>query len=450
MNAAIEYFGGRTEYGSEDETADSDVLLALDLYPPKVSKDGTETNGGPKRSLYNLILILRTCRFWRGCLGYDEFSHEITIRPHTQASWRPIVEADIAKCRSWVSKVYGLEFGKDDTFAAIEAVAAENPHHAVRAYLESLQWDGKPRLGDWLQRLGDAEDTRLAREMGRLWMVGAAKRALEPGCQMDYMLVLQGGQGVKKSTTARILSRGTEYGGVLASDTYSDMPPDIKNKDTWHLVASSWIVEAGELSSLKRSDASAIKQFLTLRKDRFRPSHARLFKSFPRQCAFIGTVNDSNFLTDPTGSRRFWVVEIGSSIDPIALAAEVDQLWAEAVTQVKAGVLPYLPEDLDRVRDNQAARYTTAHPWQDFIETWLQLPCTKTKYSEGQYLLTEDILTECLGLKRADASKHDREIVGQVMKILGFVPARPRVGGFQFRGWTLPVSHTWPDSRADT
>lgn len=433
----IEYFGGRSEYGSEDERPDSDVLAALHLYPSKVDKDGNETPGAPKRSLYNLILILRTCRYWRGCVGYDEFSHEITLRPHAQAPWRPLVEADVAKCRSWISKVYGLDYGKDDTFAALEAVAEENPHHAVKEYLRGLCWDGIPRLADWLQRLGGATDTLLAREMGRLWMVGAAKRALEPGCQMDYMLVLQSGQGQKKSTTARILSRSSMNGGPLSPDAYADMPPDIKNKDTWQLMAGSWIVEVGELNSLKKAEASAIKQFLTLTKDRFRPSHARLFRSFPRQCAFIGTVNESNFLTDPTGSRRFWVVELRGRIDAEALAAEIDQLWAEAVVQVDAGVLPYLAEDLDKEREVEAAKYTTVHPWQDFIESWLERPFVQKKLAVEGYVLTEDILVDCLGCPRSAATRAARETIGQIMKTLGFVPARPRVGGAQCRGWAL-------------
>jgi putative DNA primase/helicase len=213
---------------------------------------------------------------------------------------------------------------------AVAAACRAHPFHPVRNYLDSLRWDGKPRIERWLTYYVGAEDNDYHRAVGPRWLIGAVARIYQPGCMLRTALVLEGPQELRKSTTAAVL------GGAWFTDT----PQDLRSKDAMQDLQGVWIIELAELAALGTAGQDRIKAFMSSGTDRFRPAFGRLVQAHPRQCAFIGTVNPdgTGYLKDPTGGSRFWPVRCGPHIDIEALRHDRDQLWAEAVHRYRAGV----------------------------------------------------------------------------------------------------------------
>lgn len=211
----------------------------------------------------------------------------------------------------------------------------------VQDYLTRQIWDGTPRLDRlYIDYLG-AADTQYNRTVARKGCVAAVARAMTPGCKFDNMTILVGPQGIGKSSLLDILSRGW----------FNDSIRTFEGKEASELLQGVWIVEVSELDAFRRTDVARIKQFLSLRADRFRAAYGRHVKELPRPCVFFGTTNTKDFLQDTTGNRRFWPVDTGEQM-PVKsvwrdLPAEVDQIWAEAYFYWKMGETLYLSGDIE-------------------------------------------------------------------------------------------------------
>jgi predicted P-loop ATPase len=185
-----------------------------------------------------------------------------------------------------------------------------------------------------------AADTPYTRAVTRKAFTAAVARAMEPGCKYDNMLILSGPQGIGKSTLLDKMSRGW----------FNDSIRTFEGKDAFELIQGVWLVEISELDAFRRSDVACIKQFLSLRTDRFRAAYGRHVKELPRCCVFFGTTNTTDYLQDRTGNRRFWPVDTG--IEPTKksvwadLPGEIDQLWAEAKMRWQLGEPLYLTGEL--------------------------------------------------------------------------------------------------------
>lgn len=211
----------------------------------------------------------------------------------------------------------------------VVAVAKAASFHPVREYLEGCRgaWDGKPRLDAWLTNyLAASNPGPYLAAVGSKFLIGAVARIVKPACQMDSMLVLEGGQGTGKSTAVRILGR----------EWSRDVTGDLGGKDAAIHIQGVWIGEMSELSSIRRSDQEAIKGFVSRRIDHYRPPYGRNAVDRPRHTVFVATTNESEYLQDPTGARRFWPVECGV-IDLAGLERDMDQLWGEAAQRYKDG-----------------------------------------------------------------------------------------------------------------
>ncbi len=211
----------------------------------------------------------------------------------------------------------------------------------VQDYLTARVWDGVPRLDRlYIDYLG-AADTPYNRIVARKGFVAAVARAMTPGCKFDNMTILVGPQGIGKSSLLDIMSRGW----------FNDSIRTFEGKEASELLQGVWIVEISELDAFRRTDVARIKQFLSLRADRFRAAYGRHVKELPRPCVFFGTTNTKDFLQDTTGNRRFWPVDVGErpAIKNVwrGLPEEVDQIWAEAVFYWKMGESLYLSGDVE-------------------------------------------------------------------------------------------------------
>lgn len=386
--------------------------------------------GALAQTIENAVTILRHDPKLKGCLALNEMEHNVvTLR---SLPWREVkgasqwVDADDAALRYYLERVYGMT-GKDRIFDAVNVVANEHSFHPVRDYLDGCVWDGVPRLDTLLIDLFGAEDNVYTRAVTRKAIVAAVARIYRPGCKFDYMLTLRGPQGIGKSTLF------AKLGGAWFSDTFSTL----QGKEAYEQVQGVWIVEVGELAGMRKAEVETIKLYISKQVDRFRPAYGRRLQEFPRQCIFIGTTNEEQFLRDPTGNRRFWVVETPN--EPTSelwdeLTDEVvRQIWAEAAELYRKGEKLYLPRDIEKMAREVQERYEEENPRAGIVADYLDrlLPedwNTKDPYERRAWLenctdgtvkretvCTMEIWVEALG---GNADKLDRYGAMEIRNIM--------------------------------
>jgi predicted P-loop ATPase len=203
-----------------------------------------------------------------------------------------------------------------------------------------------------------------AAAVGRWWMISAVARAFEPGCQADHLLLLEGPQGIGKSTAMQLL---------VGSQWFADDLPDLANKDSSLAVLDAWVVELAELDAMRRAETTALKGFISRKTESFRPPYGKSMIRAARSCVFVGTTNETSYLKDSSGNRRFWPVRCGA-IGRDALVADREQLWAEAVVLYRAGERWWpTPENgslLAAIESEQRDR-VDVDPWQSSVDDFV-------------------------------------------------------------------------------
>ena len=285
-------------------------------------------------TLANIILILRNDKELKFKIFKDIFSSRILVRDGVpwdrkfETPDRIWNDTDDAGLRWYLESFYGIT-STNKIMDGVSLIAEENAENKVATRLQSTQWDGEKRLETlFIDYLG-CEDNVYTREISEKSLVAAVRRAIYGGIKWDNMPILIGPQGVGKSTFLKI----------LGMDWYNDSLVNVEGKDACELIQGSWILEMGELSSLRKSELNLVKNFLSRTDDIFRASYGRRAQKYPRRCAFFGTANDTNFLRDETGNRRFWPIDcfIYKPKKSIFndLNDELDQIWAEACELAK-------------------------------------------------------------------------------------------------------------------
>jgi predicted P-loop ATPase len=253
--------------------------------------------------------------------------------------------------------------------AALDIHASVHAFNDVQDYIKRLVWDMTPRLDTvFIDYLG-AADNEYNRAVCRKSFTAAIARAMEPGCKYDNMLILCGRQGLGKSTLLDKMSRGW----------FNDSIRTFEGKEASELLQGVWLVEVAELDAFRRTDVSRIKQFLSLRADRYRAAYGRNVKELPRCCAFFGTCNQMDFLQDMTGNRRFWPVDVGETL-PVGEEKEhhpnvwddltddvIDQLWAEAKARWQIGEQLYLSGEIEKQAQEMQEQHREASPKEGVI-----------------------------------------------------------------------------------
>ncbi len=315
---------------------------------------------------------------------------------------RPVRDCDVARVQRYLQTIGLPRMGREAIGDAIELVAEKCARHPLRDWLDSLVWDKRQRLGSWLADCLGAEATQYSAGIGRMFLVAMVARTFEPGCKVDYLLVLEGSQGSGKSSACRIL------GGAY----FSDALPDIRGgKDVSIHVRDKWLIEVSELSAIGRAEVETLKSFISREVEIYRPSFGRREVHEKRQCAFIGTTNRSTYLRDETGGRRFWPVSVGK-IDLDALARDREQLFAEAVVDYRKGV-KWWPErqfEAEVIKPEQEARFDD-DAWQEPIQVWL---------SDKQRATITEIAQGALSLEKSAVGKGVQHRIASVLERLGW------------------------------
>ena len=243
--------------------------------------------------------------------------------------------------------------------SALMEVFYNNKYNPIIDYLNNTEWDGEKRLERLFINLLDADDTKLNRYMTKTWFVAAVKRIFEPGCKFDNMIVLQGGQGIGKSSICDLIS--LKYANDISLN-------EIGNKDLINKLNRTWIAVVDELDSFNKKEMSNIKTFISNTRDTARLAYGQNAETYPRHCVFIGSTNDTTFLRDNTSvvERRFWVIKCNkttkdSRIFDTLTQEYVYQLWAEAVSYYRENPTMYLdlPQDLMEDFANEMKQFKT-------------------------------------------------------------------------------------------
>lgn len=373
---------------------------------------------------YNATAILSHDPKWSGVLALNEFDGNVVkvksppseaICPTGVDSRGPWTDSDTSKCRSWMQKEYGVNFSRNDLEAAIQTVAESRRFHPVKRKLEALKHDGKSRCVNWLSEYLGVRDSAYTRSIGPKILISLIARIFQPGCKLDTMPVLEGSQGLRKSSVWRTLA--------LEDDWFSDTPSAmVGDKDSYQSLRGVWIVEYAELMGILKGrgrNVEATKAFLASGVDRYRPSYGRRSQTFPRQCVFVGTTNETDYLLDMTGNRRFWPIACGE-IRLEDLKRDRDQLLAEAVVLFKSGHTWWLSEEEEQSATLEQEQRLEEDPW----ETEVALQCA------GENGIT---VASVLSLVKKDIQQHtnaDHRRVAGIMRKLGYKPrgsSRPRL-----------------------
>ena len=287
-------------------------------------------------------------------------------------------------------------------------IARTNAFHPVRDYLDKLAWDQDPRVSNFGDTYLGTGTSDYLRGLFRWWLVSAIARVYQPGCKADLVLILEGDQGIGKSTALRIL------GGQWFSDT----PLDLNSKDRFSQVRGKWIIELAELDSLFRTDAARAKTFFSSPKDDYRPAYHRREREQVRQCVFAGSVNLREYLREPTGNRRFGPARC-TRIDTDALARDRDQIWAEARWLYQNGAVWHpTGKEVELAAEEQAVR-ADDDEWKAPIREYL-------RKSGSAETTMSDLLGSALGLEKRDWTRAFQIRVGHIMAEFGCERVRRR------------------------
>jgi predicted P-loop ATPase len=366
-------------------------------------------NGTVKPALANVITALRGAPEWAGVLAYNEFAHFTvlqkpapwaTAEAEVPAEWTP---NDDTLTTEWLHHQGIFRFHRCDrpggrgcgagTPVSSSSHVPEGPH---------VGWDAPAAI--LAARLPRRRSIALCdRRRFAVDDFGAVARVFEPGCKADCCLILEGEQGIRKSTALR----------VLAQPWFTDEIADLGSKDAALQTRGVWVIEIAELDSLSRSDVGKIKAFMSRMSDRFRPPYGKRPIDSPRQCIFAGSVNHGTYLRDETGGRRFWPVECKAPvIDVDALAAVRDQLWAEATALYFDGK-PWWLDSVPLNREaagEQADRYE-GDPWDELILAWAE---------NRESVSIADVLSVCLEKKKDMWTQWDRNRVARCLRAHGW------------------------------
>lgn len=407
-----EHFPGTNGHAS---IAAGTSLVPSSVASPQRPMRWTDLNedGDPKISCANASDAIQHLGI---CCTKDTFHEKFLVGGMAIEQWAGDLSDDaVQMVRHVIKRVYGLDFGERHIRDAAIQLCLKNQFNPVTDYLADLQWDGAPRLARWVVDYLGCDDTPFNREVGRLTLIAAVRRARFPGTKFDQIVVLEGSQGTYKSTAVRILA---------GEENYSEQ--NILNagdKEQQEAVQGVWLYEIAELAGMRRTETERVKQFASRTVDRARPAYGRFRVDRKRTCIFIATTNQQSYLKDETGNRRFWPLET-RRIDIDGLQRDRDQLWAEAALQEAAGASLHLDSKLWRDAAAEQHKRIEEDHWEEAIEAYLH----NKGAPRAECGVYEVLTSPPLFLKPEAVSQIAQNRVARILVKLGWEKFRKREG----------------------
>jgi putative DNA primase/helicase len=376
-----------------------------------------DTDGRPRKTLSNIERVLSSDPTWVGQIKLNELSDKVEIGGKSTS------DAKVTEVAIHLDRTNGLAVEEGMTGRVLRLVGERNAYHPVREYLTGLAWDGVRRvenlLGEYLeaatpdgeQRVPGDEGSPLLEALSRRWMISAVARAMQPGCKVDTVLILQGRQGDFKGTAIRTL------GGA---DWVRSSKLEIGDKDVYQQIRGAWIYEIQEIDGmLTRKHSADLKAFVSEHKDSYRRPYGHDVEDVFRGCVFVGTVNTEAIFADPTGSRRFWPVRVQREINYARIAADRDQLWAEAMDLYRKGTPWHLTDDEEASLVEASDTFQVVDPWEGYVQGYV---------AQNREDFTTSELLQGIGItvdKQGDAAEAR---VRRILTTMGFHSKRKRTG----------------------
>lgn len=385
--------------------------------------------GHPYQTISNCETVLANDIRLAGRFAYNSMAYSRTVECplpwDASTGVRPIADSDYASLTAYLEREYLLT-SKDKAIDAVLITCNANRYNPVTAWLSSLKWDGETRIPYLLPTYLGCEPSDYNISALKLWMRGAIARAFEPGVKFDTMLVLKGEQGIGKSEFLRKMAHEPSW----FNDNFNTVEGDAAAEK----LRGMWIVEIAELLAVKNAkEVEGVKAFITSREDRYRPKYARETEARPRVCVFAGSTNSDSFLTDPTGNRRFLIVEchadaIQKSVVKDECAQEfIDQCWAEAMAAWDAGERDLtLPDEHLAAADALRERFTEDDTRIGVIQAYLDGVAADGRRGAAARVCVREIIDHALQLDR-DGGNPPRKLVNEIHAIManniaGWVP----------------------------
>ncbi|HCN64449.1 MAG TPA: conjugal transfer protein TraC [Pseudomonas sp.] len=386
-------------------------------------------NGSLIAHMQNVELILGNDERWAGVITFSAFSSKI-VKLRTPpygggtGDWGDIDDIRVMK---WLAQQYNLRVKASSVIEAVSVVAHDNSFHPVRNYLNQLEWDRVPRLDTWLNTVMGVTQSGYSAKVGKRWMISAVARVMRPGCKADSVMILEGGQGEGKSTAM----------SILGGDWFMDTPFALGDKDGFQAIRGKWIIELGELDSFNKAESTKAKQFFSASTDTYRESYGRRTNDVPRQCVFVGTTNQDEYLKDATGNRRYWPVAC-TKVDLEQLREIRDQLWAEAMLSYEAGEIWWVNRDETAMFSEAQDERFVVDEWEGPILTWLE------ESQIGETTSGSEVLASALKLDFGHWGKPEQMRVGAIMHRLGWRRVRlPALAKSGQRPWAYKKPENW-------
>ena len=391
-------------------------------------------NGSLIAHMQNVELILGNDERWAGVIAFSAFSSKI-VKLRTPpygggtGDWGDIDDIRVMK---WLAQQYNLRVKVSSVIEAVSVVAHDHAFHPVRNYLNKLEWDRVPRLDTWLNKVMGVAQSGYSAKVGKRWMISAVARVMRPGCKADSVMILEGGQGEGKSTAM----------SILGGDWFMDTPFALGDKDGFQAIRGKWIIELGELDSFNKAESTKAKQFFSASTDTYRESYGRRTNDVPRQCVFVGTTNQDEYLKDATGNRRYWPVAC-TKVDLDLLRDMRDQLWAEAMFCYKADEIWWVNRDETVMFSEAQDERFVVDEWEGPILNWLE------ESQIGETTSGSEVLASALKLDFGHWGKPEQMRVGAIMHRLGWRRVRlPALAKSGQRPWAYKKPQGWGGASA--
>lgn len=418
----------------------------------------------------NLVIILAHDPALAGLLGFDEFRGEPVMlkKPPVDDGVaelpgpypRPWRQQDISALHSFMERNHSPKFSHPGTVErAMLQVCGNTPIHPVRDWINQLVWDGTERLDGWLEAVFGVPQTPYTRAVARKTLVAAVRRVRQPGCKFDHILVLQGAQDFAKSLAIETLA---------TSQYFSDsLPLNLADKDAMMGLRGRWFIEFGEIEHLARNTSGLTKAFITRHNDIYRAPYGKTQETHPRQCIIFGTTNETHYLRDDTGNRRYWPVLCANHASTNWIEDNREQLFAEAAhwddKKEQLWIDPkHMPEAHEEAVRAQSARLE-AHddPWGPLIADFVNGKNQPHREDEEgnpievkarDYVTVADLLGLAVRVPRGQLNVGHQRRVARILRAMGWFDCRQKTAEGPYsrddRYWArhAPVSDDAPNS----
>lgn len=369
----------------------------------RTDRQGILKSASPINSAANVAKVLTRHEIWAHRLWYDTFSYQTCV------DWPPGLEWSNPNYDTLhMLRVFQDFYGFEDIHAQVveqglTLAAIGNQRNSAQEWLNALKWDGKARVNNFFHVYFGAEDNDYVTAVSRNFLISLVARICSPGCKVDTMVILEGEQGKKKSSTLELL---------VGKDWFTEVRDSLSGKDFLITLQGKVLVEFSEMDAFEKAEVSTIKRIVSCKTDRYRDVFGKKATDHHRQCVFVGTTNERQYLRDTTGNRRFWPIEC-QTIEPELLALDREQLFAEALVLYQAGASWWeMPGDAETVQESRRER----DPWEAALERFFKRERIKGRLQ----FETHEIASDGLGIPIGHLGVRESRRIGRCLRALGY------------------------------